>query len=62
MSSPKHPTLARRGFLIGCAAAGLSGCAVATSREPDRMLEYAVVIRGGRVIDPGQGVDMTDRT
>ncbi len=54
-----HPTLDRRKFLFGCAAASLSGCSVAISRPPEdeRTVEFAVVIRGGRVIDPGQGLD-----
>jgi hypothetical protein len=49
----------RRGFLL--LAAGLSGCSVAASRprQAERMIEFAVVIRGGRVIDPGQGLDMS---
>lgn len=50
-----HSTLDRRRFLFGCAAASLSGCTVATARRQ----EFAVVIRGGRVIDPGQGFDMS---
>jgi hypothetical protein len=49
----------RRGFLL--LAAGLSGCSVAASRprQAERTIEFAVVIRGGRVIDPGQGLDMS---
>jgi hypothetical protein len=49
----------RRGFLL--LAAGLSGCSVATSRprQAERTVEFPVVIRGGRVIDPGQGLDMS---
>ena len=41
---------------------GLSGCSVATSRprEAERMAEFAVVIRGGRLIDPGQGLDTSE--
>ena len=56
-----HPTLDRRRFLFGCAVASLSGCTVATARprEAERMAEFAMVIRGGRVVDPGQGVDMS---
>jgi len=48
----------RRGFLL--LVSGLSGCSVATSRprEAERV-DFAVVIRGGRVIDPGQGLDMS---
>ena len=53
--------LDRRRFLSGCAVATLSGCTVATARprEAERTTEFAVVIRGGRVVDPGQGVDMS---
>jgi hypothetical protein len=49
----------RRGFLL--LAAGLSGCSVATSspREAERTVEHAMVIRGGRVVDPSQGVDVS---
>src|SRR5512145_2937515 len=49
----------RRGFLL--LAAGLSGCSVAASRprEAERTVEYAMVIRGGRVVDPSQGVDVS---
>ena len=56
-----HLTLDRRSFLLGCAAAGLSGCSVATARPPglEQTVEFPLVIRGGRVIDPGQGVDMS---
>jgi amidohydrolase family protein len=50
-----HSALDRRKFLFGCAAASLSGCTVATSRQQ----EFAVVIRGGRVVDPYQGFDMS---
>jgi hypothetical protein len=48
----------RRGFLL--LGAGLSGCSVVTSRprQAERRVEFAVVIRGGRVIDPGQDLDM----
>src|SRR5258707_1686929 len=48
----------RRRFLL--LVAGLSGCSHAT-RPPaaERMVEFPVVIRGGRVIDPGQGLDMS---
>src|SRR5262249_6913336 len=56
-----HPTFSRRSFLFGCAAASLSGCSVATERprETQRIVEFSVVIRGGRVVDPSQGVDMS---
>ena len=56
-----QPTLDRRRFLLGWAAAGLSGCAVATARprEAEHTVEFPLVIRGGRVVDPGQGVDMS---
>src|SRR5262245_10613946 len=56
-----HLTLDRRSFLLGCAAAGLSGCSVATARPPEleQTVEFPLVIRGGRVIDPGHGVDMS---
>jgi N-acyl-D-aspartate/D-glutamate deacylase len=47
----------RRGFLL--LAAGLSGCSVARSRPRDAepAVEYPLVIRGGRLVDPGQGLD-----
>ena len=56
-----HLTLDRRSFLLGCAAAGLSGCAAATvgSREAAPAAEFPLVIRGGRLVDPGQGVDVS---
>src|SRR5258707_908683 len=48
----------RRRFLL--LVAGLSGCSPATRPPaPERMVEFPVVIRGGRVIDPGQGLDMS---
>jgi hypothetical protein len=49
----------RRGFLL--LITGLSGCSVAPSgqREAERMVEFPLVIRGGRVIDPGQGLAMS---
>jgi len=54
-------TLDRRSFLLGCAAAGLSGCTVASARPPeaDRTIEFPLVIRGGRVVDPSQELDMS---
>src|SRR5262249_44066970 len=56
-----QPTLDRRTFLLGWATAGLSGCAVATGQSPEarHAVEFPLVIRGGRVVDPGQGVDMS---
>jgi len=58
--SIKSLTLDRRSFLLGCAAAGLSGCGAATARplEAERPVEFSLVIRGGRLVDPAQGVDM----
>src|SRR5258707_7950988 len=48
----------RRRFLL--LVAGLSGCSPATRPPaPERMVEFPVVIRGGRVVDPGQGLDMS---
>src|SRR5258707_1647510 len=48
----------RRRFLL--LVAGLSGCSAATRPPaPERTVEFPVVIRGGRVIDPGQGLDMS---
>jgi imidazolonepropionase-like amidohydrolase len=56
-----QPALDRRRFLFGCAAASLSGCtaAIARPRGAEHTVEFTVVIRGGRVVDPGQGVDMS---
>jgi adenine deaminase len=56
-----QPALDRRRFLFGCAAASLSGCTAATAgpRGAEHPVEFTVVIRGGRVVDPGQGVDMS---
>jgi amidohydrolase family protein len=47
----------RRGFLL--LLGSLSGCSVGPSipGEAERLVEFPVVIRGGRVIDPGQGLD-----
>jgi imidazolonepropionase-like amidohydrolase len=46
----------RREFLL--LATGLSGCSVGTSGPREAEREFAVVIRGGRVIDPGRGLDV----
>jgi imidazolonepropionase-like amidohydrolase len=48
----------RRRFLL--LVTGLAGChgATARPRETEQAIEFPVVIRGGRVIDPGQGLDM----
>src|SRR5678815_4990462 len=43
----------RRGFLL--LTFGLSGCSAASQR----VSEFPLVIRGGRVIDPDQGLDMS---
>src|SRR5260370_42608008 len=41
-------------------ADGLSGWSASTrSPEDERMVEYPVVISGGHVIDPSQGLDMS---
>jgi hypothetical protein len=54
-----QPAMDRRRFLFACAAAGLSGCSVIGSKRPEAegTVMFSVVIRGGRVIDPGQGLD-----
>src|SRR5262249_33734061 len=60
MSRPTgRPTLDRRRFVLACAAATLPRCTVARPKSPEAksMPISSVVIRGGRVIDPGQGVD-----
>src|SRR5262245_29821633 len=59
MSRPTaQPTLDRRRFLLACAVATLPSCTVARPKpEAKSMPISSVVIRGGRVIDPGQGVD-----
>ena len=47
--------LSRRSLLLGGVAAGLSACSVA--KTPERGAEHALVIRGGRVVDPAQRLD-----
>ncbi len=48
----------RRRFLL--LVAGLAGCSPATRPPaPERLVEFPVVIRRGRVIDPEQGLDMS---
>src|SRR5262245_11417241 len=60
MSRPTdQPTLDRRRFLLACAAVALPSCTAARPKPPEAksMPISSVVIRRGRVIDPGQGVD-----
>ena len=47
--------LSRRSLLLGGVAAGLSACSVV--KTPERGAEHALVIRGGRVVDPAQRLD-----